>query len=553
MDNYPKKVRDNLLFRAKILQSERDQLIAYEMCKRDILFFINVGLNVFEPRDAKMPHKPFITWDFQDGAILQMKESIEKGEDFIIEKSRDMGATWIVVTVICWFWMFTPGFESLLGSRKEDLVDNFQKDSLFGKFDYLIRSMPNWLKPKGWNAKKNRNFLKVKNPHNDNTIIGESSNKDFSVGGRYKVILLDEFALWNEDRSVWRGSADASPCRIAVSTPRGFGNQYADLVHGKDGIIIPKVRFHWSQHPTKSLGLYRGNKVNQTDKKKLYILDKEYKFPDDYEFILDGKLRSPWYDNECKRRSPLQIAQELDIDYLQSGTPVFRKDDLEIKGKYADPEPGVHYAIGVDPSEGSYDPATIVVLDEMGVEVAHVNGLFSIDILAEKVIQIGMKYNEALVAIENNSMGMAVIGKVKERYDNLYYQKTYGGSFDKDTETIGWRTTISSKPKLIQELEEAIREEFILLSTPETVDECLHYQYIQNPSTNRVSMGAAQGYHDDRVIATGIALQALKEIKKVYDPNVKYDDGDDYFRDSGLKYDPITGRRKNITKNYAQS
>ena len=172
MELYPKTCKENLVFRAEILQSEEKQQVAYEMCRRDILFFINVGLNIFEPRDTKMPHKPFITWDFQDVAMLDMKRAIEQGHDIVIEKSRDMGATWIAVTVICWFWMFCPGFESLLGSRKEDLVDNFQKDSLFGKFDYLIKSMPKWLLPEGWNPKKNRNFLKIKNPSNDNIIIG---------------------------------------------------------------------------------------------------------------------------------------------------------------------------------------------------------------------------------------------------------------------------------------------------------------------------------------------------------------------------------------------
>lgn len=542
MESYPKTCKENLILRAEIMQSEKKQQIAYEMCRRDILFFINIALDIFEPRDTLMPHKPFITWDFQDDAILELKKAIEEGHDIVIEKSRDMGATWIVVTIVCWFWMFCPGFEALLGSRKEDLVDNFQKDSLFGKFDYLIKSMPKWLIPKGWNPKKCRNFLKIKNPYNDNTIIGESSNKNFSVGGRYKCILLDEFALWNDDRSVWRGSADASPCRIAVSTPRGYGNQYADIVHGKDGMEVPKVRFHWSEHPTKSIGLYQTKMCGGS--KKEDILDKNYVFEDDYEFILDNKLRSPWYDIECKRRSPLQIAQELDIDYLQSGTPVFRKNDCVVLGECTTPETGRHYAMGVDPSEGSYDPASIVILDDMGVEVYHETGLFSIDILSEKVIQLGMDYNEALVAIENNAMGMAVVGKVKERYDNLYYQRSFDKSFDRETETIGWRTTIASKPKLIQELEEAVREQYILLSTQETIDEMMHYQYIQNPSTNRVSMGAAQGYHDDRVMATGIALQALKEIKKIYDPDTMYEDGDLYYRDSGIKYNVFTGAKK---------
>jgi len=537
MQKYPTVVKDNLIFRANILLNPELQPPALEMCRIDPLFFMNVGLNIFEPRDTKMPHKPFITWEFQDRAVLSIKESIENGHDIAIEKSRDMGATWLVIAVLLWFWRFSTGFEAIVGSRKEDLVDNFQKDSLFGKFDYYIKSMPKWLLPNGWGGNRDRLFLKLNNPENDNTILGESSNKDFAVGGRYKVIMLDEFALWQEDNSVWRGTADASPCRIPMSTPRGLGNQYADIIHGKDGIIVPKLRFHWTEHPNKNPGMYTSSG------KKLKILDKTYEFPEDYTYILDGKIRSPWYDQECKRRSPLQMAQEVDIDYLQSGTPVFRKEDLNLLGKYAEPDSERRYAVGVDPSEGNFDPASIVVLDDMGVEVHHLTGFFPLDVIAIKCVEIAKKYNNALLAIENNSMGMAVIGKVKETYDNLYYQKNYNSNFDKTTDTIGWRTTVATKPKLIQELEEALREQYILLSTKETVDECLHYQYNEKASTNRVSMGAAEGYHDDRVMATAIALQALKEIRHFYNACSNTDQAV-CEKKPVLTYNPITGEKR---------
>ncbi|GAG28248.1 unnamed protein product, partial [marine sediment metagenome] len=53
----------------------------------------------------------------------------------------------------------------------------------------------------------------------------------------------------------------------------------------------------------------------------------EYKFPEEYPFRLDGKLRSPWYDNECDRAShPMQIAQELDMDPFASDFQYFDSD-----------------------------------------------------------------------------------------------------------------------------------------------------------------------------------------------------------------------------------
>ena len=81
-------------------------------------------------------------------------------------------------------------------------------------------------------------------------------------------------------------------------------------------------------HPERCPGLYTtvGNKQDG----ELLILDKSYKFPADYKFVLDGKLRSPWYDNECDRSPNEQlIAQELDINYHESGWTFFQKDLLD--------------------------------------------------------------------------------------------------------------------------------------------------------------------------------------------------------------------------------
>jgi hypothetical protein len=61
----------------------------------------------------------------------------------------------------------------------------------------------------------------------------------------------------------------------------------------------------------------------------LQVLDKDYEFPDDFKYILDGKLRSPDYDRYC-RKNPVDmiIAQEKDIDYLGSGSPFFDVNDV---------------------------------------------------------------------------------------------------------------------------------------------------------------------------------------------------------------------------------
>lgn len=250
-----------------------------EKARRDPVFFFNQFAWTYDPRpEAKPNHFPFLTYPFQDDYILNLEAAYKGVYDLLTDKSRDMGASWLVLSWIVWHWLFNTSFNALVGSRKEDLVDNFQPDSLFGKMDYLIKRLPTWLLPKGFNSDKHRTFCKIINPETGNTIQGESANKDFSRQGRYTVIMLDEFAFWEQADSVWTATGDSSPIRLPVSTPRGKNNKFADLRFGNQ---IKVVSLHWKLHPHKD---------------------------------------QDWYEKQKHRRTPREVAQELDIDYEASGT-----------------------------------------------------------------------------------------------------------------------------------------------------------------------------------------------------------------------------------------
>lgn len=253
--------------------------ILREKARRDLAFFFNQFCYTYDPRpEAKPNHFPFITYEFQDELIGELESSFENIHDLLIDKSRDMGASWVVLTWIVHHWLFDNSFNALVGSRKEDLVDNFQADSLFGKLHYCIDGLPVWMLPKGFSIKEHRRFLKIKNPVTGNTIQGESANANFSRQGRYTLTLLDEFAFWENADSVWTATADSAPIRIPISTPHGKGNKFAELRFS--GKIRVKT-LHWTLHPLKD---------------------------------------EAWYEKEKARRSPREVAQELDIDYEASGT-----------------------------------------------------------------------------------------------------------------------------------------------------------------------------------------------------------------------------------------
>jgi len=292
LENYPKNLPDNLEFRSEILSSvdtdDRMKSALYSICKEDPLFWFNIFCWTYEPRreqqeklGCKSPHIPFVTWNYQDDLILWLVEKIKTGEDGLIEKSRDMGLSWVLLTVILHFWLFgASGNDFLLGSRKEEFVDRYGlMDALFPKLRYQLYKQPLWLRPVDFDKKRHDNFLRLQNPANGNFIKGESNNRYFGTGGRYKAVLLDEFSKWETtDELVWQSLSDATPCKLPISSANGRNNHFYRLRSGNAGQIDVK-RIHWKKHPLKDMA---------------------------------------WYNSEKRRRTPQDLAAEVDIDYTAS-------------------------------------------------------------------------------------------------------------------------------------------------------------------------------------------------------------------------------------------
>ena len=116
---YPRSREENYRYRAFTLSNAKDeqfQAAVRQLCEKNILYWINTFGWIYEPRKDQYqklgydtPHIAFITWKFQDDFIRWMVKKIQAGEDGILEKSRDMGASWMALAVIVWFWLF-PSF-----------------------------------------------------------------------------------------------------------------------------------------------------------------------------------------------------------------------------------------------------------------------------------------------------------------------------------------------------------------------------------------------------------------------------------------------------------
>lgn len=333
----PKDFKANLKWRKKLLRKAANEPAFAEavrkMCADDVLFYINGFVWTKDPRDQKMPVKPFITYQYQDDAIAGLVYSVDKGLDVAWPKSRTMGASWKGLTFIEWKWHFHHDLDFGLVSRKQEYVDSpGDPKCLFWKIDFIHENQPNWLLPTGrWLGSKdpNRTHLKLVNHDTRSTISGEATTGNMFRGSRLTMLFVDEMAAFeiNDGYKALSSTRDTTHCRVFNSTYQGTANAFYEITHNSAARVF---EMHWTKHPIYKKGLYTSEKVSGFY--RLKVIDeecnevvetirkewgerREFKFPEEYPFILDGKMRSPWYDAQCARCATKQeIAQEIDMN-----------------------------------------------------------------------------------------------------------------------------------------------------------------------------------------------------------------------------------------------
>lgn len=567
VDIVPKEYEANLWFRRDVMdQGRKSDDLAEElwiMCSRDPLFWVNTFCWTYDPRKRE-PVIPFITYEYQDEGIISLLSRLGD-DDVLIEKSRDMGASWICLLLLVWPFIFRDYCTFLCASAKEDLVDKREDpDSLFWKIDFVLKYMPGFLRPMVYRAN-----LHFTNLSNNSTIDGCSTTRDLARGGRRTAVLLDEFASVSDGFEVLKATRDVTNSRVFNSTPKGRGNAFYAIRN--TGIHIQ--RFHWSQHPEKAAGLYK------SERGKVILKDPGYIYPPGFQPILDGKLRSPWYDRQVARAAhPQEIAQELDIDYLGSDELFFNPEVLEkykaelcippiITGElefdYQDLKPiefvrqyrgrtklwinlergvrppeGEGYVVGCDIATGT--GATPSVMTIIGIETAEVVCEFasahvSPEAFADIVLAHCYWFHDAFLVWESNGPG-GIFGKavVENGYRNMYYKKNEQTLSKRVSDIPGWHSSRETKLTLLGNYRRGLQSRAFTNRSAESVDECFEYIYDQSGnvihaksaarSTAVDSTPAKTGdNHGDRVISAALAWKAYKDnapVRRSDEPRV---------------------------------
>ena len=254
--------------------------------------------------------------------------------------------------------------------------------------------------------------------------------------------------------------------------------------------------------------------------------------PDIWERLNLDTAQFNWYINKAKRQRK-GILQEYPSSSLEafiaSGRNIFALSDIQkhqpkdpIDRKYKDlliwehPLQGFMYTIGVDPAEGiGQDNSVIEVLNaHTGEQVAEmaINNMAPDD-LAGAVLDIAIWYNKAFIVPEINNHGLTLVDKIKMRYANIYRREIFDKISGRQTSALGWKTTGVTKPRLVDSLEEWVRNEDIKINSIEALKELK--VFVKSDDVDKKGYGAEGSAKDDRVIALGLAIQGIKHLPKM--------------------------------------
>jgi hypothetical protein len=561
--------------RARALGDVKFQAGIKHICKNDIIFFINVFVWQYNPNKLGDEVGPFITWDFQETSILKMLGNVVRRKDILVEKSREMGASWLILILFLWLWLFWPRLKFLCMSRMEELVESDDEDSLFWKLDFMLERLPAWLRPK---MKRRKKYFG--NLENGSSITGTATTGKAGVGGRATAILLDEFSQNKDDYEVLHRTSDTSKCRIFNGTHLGLDTAFYELSQRAD---MDKLVMHWTEHPDKRKGMYRYD----ADGGKVEVLDTSYVYPDDFRFVMDGSptggplagFRSPWYDGECIRKgSSRAIAMDLDIDPKGSVSQFFDRlmimtlvrsytcepywegelnydrssgrsgQFVPLKGGAmklwlrpdgtGKPAPGI-YAFGVDVATGNgATPSCIGGFNAMTGEkiLEYSNSHILPEKLAYLLVALCWLFKSedgqgAMLGWETPGPGL-MLGTVIMKdlgYRNVYYNaKQYIGG--EPSERPGWINNPSNLEHLLEEYRAGLHSRQCLNRSKKSLEECLAFEYdsrgvpSHGKATSTNDPSAARFNHADQAIADAIGWKLVKSlgvqqtVKKVEPP-----------------------------------
>lgn len=298
--------------------------------------FIQDWMDTYNPRKGRNKWMPFVFFKRQEYFVEYLEELRRDGQNGLVEKCRDIGATWIACAYSVWCWLFIDDDATGWGSRKQELVDKIgDPDSIFEKIRLLIKRLPDIWLPEGFKPRDHATFMKMTNPANGSTIAGESGD-NIGRGGRKSRYFKDESAHYERPEKIEAALGDNTDVQIDISSVNGLGNVFhrraTSGIHWTPGCEIEagQVRvfiFDWRDHPEKTQEWYDQRKARSEREGMQHVFAQEV--DRNYSAAVQNTIISYEWLTAC-------VDAHLNVPYLRIPPPALWGAGLDVADEGAD-------------------------------------------------------------------------------------------------------------------------------------------------------------------------------------------------------------------------
>jgi len=457
------------------MPSSKQELVGEVIrCGKDPVYFCNNYAKISHPLRGLIS---FDTYDFQQDALRDFKEH----RFSIILKARQLGISTTVAAYVCWMMLFHRDKNVLIVATKLSTATNLVK-----KIKAIHKHLPPWLKISDISI-DNRTSFEL---GNGSQVKASSTSGDAGRSEALSLLVVDEAAFVDGMDELWAGLyptlSTGGRC-IALSTPNGVGNWFHKTYTDSETDLndFYTIKLPWQVHPERD---------------------------------------QSWFNKETKNMSRREIAQELECNFNASGETVIHGDDLQRINEnicdpyrktgfdrnywvWKDPEPGAEYLMTADIARGDgsdYSVAHIFNVQTME-QVAEYQGKITPDMFAPHLFSMATEYNNALLVIENNSLGIGVLSRLRDlEYNNLYFsvKSTHEYVNELTADAVGavpgFTMSMKTRPLVISKFEEFIRNKLITINSGRLANEIKTFVWHNGRPQ------AMRSYNDDLVIAACI-------------------------------------------------
>ena len=448
----------------------------YIRCAAEPSHFMKKYCNIQHPQRGRVI---FNLYPFQDKVLKLWRDNPYS----VVLKSRQLGISTLAAGYSLWLMLFQKDKNVLCIATKQETAKN-----MVTKVKFMYESLPSWLKFA--NKPDEANKLTLRLP-NGSQIKAVGASSDAGRSEAVSLLIIDEAAFIHNIGEIWASAqqtlATGGGC-IALSTPYGTGNWFHQTwvsAEMGDNSFLP-IRLPWEVHPERD---------------------------------------QSWRDQQDKDLGVRMAAQECDCDFTTSGDTVFTPEDITFYEQFHVKEPlekrGIdqnlwiwepadysrNYLIVADVARGDgKDFSAFHIFDvESFTQVGEYKGQINTKDYGHLLTSIATEYNNALLAVENQSVGWSTVQTILDRgYQNFYYSPKGGTNnvdsffdpyMDHSKMTPGFTMSNTTRPISIGKFQEAVMDKGVVFYSARLMEEMKVFIWRNGRAE------AQSGYNDDLVMA----------------------------------------------------